>query len=251
MGKCRIQYKDKPFTVGGRVLNPYTFFINEQSTMTAFARSVEVRYDKLGRDYIPIEILLSRDGVGYWYKGLLFANGRVAYVDGKDFRKLRGLYPKVYDAFLHKFATTEIKVAEKRRDIDDDSRIFGDLPKMRQPQRCTDYVRYNDTRYQIHKLSSGNDSSNDFNDFSGTNSGQSAFCYAWTGSLRPQCSKTKVKDYTEDKPIYVGKTSRDDEKKKTHFAPELEEYLSQFNEDEYAEVIFRGSMFALRDEMAR
>lgn len=251
MGKTRIQYKDKPFTVGGRVLNPYTFFINEQSTMTAFATSTEVKFDKLGRDYIRIEIFLSRDGRGFWSRGFLYSNGRVAYVDGqKNFVKLRGLYKNVYDAFLNKFETTEIKHAEKRRDLDDDARIFGDLPKMRQPQRCTDYVRYNDTRYQIHKLSSGNDSSNDFNDFSGTNSGQSAFCYAWTGSLRPQCSKTKVKDYTKDKPVYVGKTSHDDEKKKTHFAPELGKYLDQFNNDEYAEVIFREAMTALRDNFA-
>ena len=245
MGKNRIQYKDKPVILGGRAIDPYTFFINEQDTMTAFARSVEVRYDKLGRDYIPIEILLSRDGAGYWYKGLLFANGRVAYIDGKDFKKLRGLYPKVYDAFLHKFATTEIKHAVKRRDIDDDSRIFGDLPIMRQPQRDRDFTHYRDTYYQIYKISNGSESSNDFNENRSTNSCLWWYGVNWEGRGRVSASsaKTKQVDYTKRK-NYVPKADKIEIKKRGA-------YFDQFNDDEIAWVCFRDSMMALRDEMAR
>lgn len=251
MSRCRIQCKDKMMIVGGRNIPPFTPFINEQKVMTAFVRGVpEIRMDKRGMAYITLEIFLSNEGRGYWYRGFLYSNGRVAYInDDKKYTRLRGLYEDVYDAFFKKITTTDFKVAEKRHDIEDDARIFGDLPTMRQPQRCTDYVRYNDTRYQIRKLSSGNDSSNDFNDFTGTHSGQSAFCYAWTGSLRPQCSKTKVKDYTKDKPIITGKISSD-KKKKSHFEPKLAKYLEQFNQDEYAEVIFREAMVCLHDDFA-
>lgn len=250
MSRCRIQYKNKPVTIGGIILNPYTFFINEQSAMTAFLLTDEIKVDKRDRAYLSIKILLSDNGRGFWYRGCLYDNGRVFYVnDDKSFTMLRGFYADVYDAFLRKMATTERRTAEKRHDVDDDARTFGEIPGMRQPQRCTDYVRYNDTRYQIRKLSSGNDSSNDFNDFTGTHSGQSAFCYAWTGSLRPQCSKTKVKDYTKDKPVITGKISSD-KKKKNYFEPKLAEYLNQFNPDEYAEVIFREAMTCLLDNFA-
>lgn len=253
MSKFRIQYKDKPVILGGRTIPPYTFFINEQNTMTAFCHSRNIQTDKRGMGYIKIELLLSNDGKGYWYRGFLYSNGRVAYLDGSNFIRLRGLYPKVFDAFLSKFTTTEIKTAEVRHDVDDDARIFGDLPTMRQPQRCTDFVRYKDTRYQIHKLSSDSDSSKDFNENRSTNS-----CLWWYGineenghgRVTRSVGKTKTKDYTEEKPIYAGKTSHDDEKKKTYFAPDLEKYLSQFNEDEYAEVIFREAMVCLHDNFA-
>ena len=208
MSKYRIQYKDKPVTLGGLVVPPYTFFINEQGVMTAYAETRNVHTDKAGHGYIRLKLLLSDQGRGFWYPALLYDNGRVAYISDKKFIRLRGLYPRVFDAFLSKFSTTEIKVAEERRDYEDDAKIFGDLPTMRQPQRCTDYVRYNDTRYQISKLSSSSDSSRDFNEFTGTHSGQSAFCYAWTGSLRPQVHKTKTEDFSEKKPIYAGISER-------------------------------------------
>ena len=253
MARCRIQYKDKVMIVGGRNVPPYTLFINEQKVMTAFVRGIpEIRMDKRGMAYIALEILLSNEGKGFWYRGFLYSNGRVAYIDDdKKYTRLRGLYEDVYDAFFKKITTTEFKVAEKRHDVDDDARIFGDLPVMRQPQRSENFVRYKDTRYQIHKLSNGNDSSKDFNENRSTNS-----CVYWytlneygKGKTDATVSRTKKQDYTEQKPVITGKISSE-KKKEIHFEPKLAKYLEQFNQDEYAEVIFREAMVCLLDNFA-
>ena len=246
MSRYRIQYKDKPVTVGGIILSPYTFFINEQAVMTAYLAADEIKADKAGRAYLSIQILLSDNGRGFWYRGVLYDNGRVAYIDdAKQFRRLRGLYQGVYDGFISKMASTERRVAPVRHDYDDDAAEFGAIPTMRQPQRADDIVRYKDTRYQINKLSSSYDGSKDFNENRSTNSP----LYWWTleneghGKTTRSCAKTKRKDYTPKTPVYAGKS-------KTAKRKVRSEYLSQFNEEDWAEVIFRDAMLALRDDFA-
>jgi len=246
MSKYRIQYKDKPVTVGGRIVPPFTFFVNEQAVMTAYLAVDEIKTDKRGRAFLSIQILLSDSGRGFWYRGVLYDNGRVAYIDDdKQFHRLRGIYQGVYDGFISKMASTERRTASVRHDYDDDVSEFGAIPTMRQPQRADDIVRYKDTRYQIAKLSSSYDGSKDFNENRSTNTPM----YWWTlenegrGKITRSCAKTKRKDYTPGTPIYAGKTKTTKHKVRS-------EYLAQFNKEDWAEVIFRDAMLALRDDFA-
>lgn len=125
---------------------------------------------------------------------------------------------------------------EKNTAIKEEKALKAITPTLQRDLNSYEYIPMKNTRYELSKQNADNA------DY-GVAIGTDTPVYAATGKVDRFVKKTKKVDYTEQKPIYSGKTS-------TTKTVVRSEYLAQFNEEDWAEVIFRDTMIALRDDFA-
>lgn len=233
--RVRTVRKDD-FHLAGKIIPAGSLYINEPNMLTAYVADFQIYSGtKTGNHYLRGNMFLD----GKWHKATFFETGTI-FIGRARFGG--GRFPEIFHDFWQKLPAAKHAAPAKYAGIDDN--------KPAEPRsRIADITPMHGTAYSLKML---NDDNADTWTFGGkpTSSGTDSVIWAATGKVTRNVAKPAKKDFAKQREIYVGKTKTTKEVKKYHFSAELMEYLEQFNQDEYAEVIFRDAMTALRDNFA-
>lgn len=222
--------KQDGFSLAGKLIPVGSLYVNEPRMLTAYVCDFTLYVGaKSGNMYI--KGFMFDDGK--WHKAVFFETGTI-FIDGAKFG---GRFPEIFYDFSKKFPYANKAIPSKLVGIVENA---PSTPR----SRIADITPMHGTAYSLKKHNADNA---DRWTFGGkfTSIGTDTPVYAATGKTTAVCAKTKRKDYGDKKTNYVPREASSAPVKKRS------EYLDQFNEEDWASVIFRDSMFALRDEMCR
>lgn len=219
--------KRDDFVLCGCHVPTNSLYINESHRCTAFIDDLTI-YVGEKTDNMYLKGHLHIDGT--WKKAVFFETGTVFV----NCAKLVGRYPEIFEGFYNKLKTAQKPVASKYVGIEEIVPHDRKIPSIT-PMR--------NTRYELAKHNADNADTGYKYKANNASIGTDTPVWHETGKVSAVLSKTKVKDYTKKK-NYASKPA---EYKRTI---RRSEYLDQFPVEDWACVIFRDNMFALRDNFA-